>query len=180
MTDVYVRYAARRVNGVFSPESRLVLLIIPAFLVPAGLLMFGFGAERKLAWILPYVGYGLLNVVTAVASIAMTYVMDSYFEVAAEALLLINGGSKLIAWAFTYGFVPWTTSAGYESVCKISLFAILPKPLLIRRAGIWHHGSHLRRLDPPCCSDVRRWCSCAGLYHNKNENHLLVIDADAQ
>ena len=121
MTDVYVRHYARRHNGIFSPESRLVLLTIPALLVPAGLLMFGFGAERKLHWIVPFIGYALLNVVTSVASIAMTYVMDSYFEVAAEVLLLINGMSKVIAWAFTYGFVPWTVSAGYESVSPLLL-----------------------------------------------------------
>ena len=64
--------------------------------------MFGFGAEPKLHWIVSFVGYALINVVTSVTSIAMTYVMDS-FEVAGEALLLINGMSKVIAWAFTYG-----------------------------------------------------------------------------
>lgn len=78
--------------------------------------MFGFGAERKLHWAVLYVGYAFLNIVTAVASIAMTYVIESYFEVAAEALLLVNAMKNVVGWGFTYGFVPWTVSAGYETV----------------------------------------------------------------
>ncbi len=125
LTDVCVRYSARRNNGKFSPEARLLLLTIPTLIVPTGLLMFGFGAQRKLHWAVLWVGYAFINVVTCVASIAMTYVMDSYFEVAPEALLMINGMSKIIAWGFTYGFVPWTTNAGYERVRHPRPVAIL-------------------------------------------------------
>jgi MFS family permease len=91
LTDVYARQSARRDSERFSPESRLVLLIIPALIVPAGLLMFGFGSERKLHWVVLFVGYGCINVVNGAASIAMTYVMDSYFEVVVECLLMVNG-----------------------------------------------------------------------------------------
>lgn len=116
LTDVYVRRWAKTHDGVFSPEARLVLLIPLALIVPAGLLMFGFGAQEGLHWAVLYVGYGFLNLVTGVAAIAMTYVMDSYFEVAAEALLLVNGMKNVAGFGFTYGFVPWTTSAGYKTV----------------------------------------------------------------
>lgn len=40
-TDIIAQWQARRNNGVFEPEARLVALIIPFFLVPAGLLMYG-------------------------------------------------------------------------------------------------------------------------------------------
>ena len=39
-TDRIAQWQARRNNGVFEPEARLVALIIPFFLVPAGLLMY--------------------------------------------------------------------------------------------------------------------------------------------
>jgi len=119
LTDVYAKYAARRNSGRFSPESRLVLLIIPALIGPAGLLMFGFGAQRQLHWLILFVGYGFINIVPAAATIAMTYVMDSYFEVAAECLLMVNGMKNVAAFGFTYGFIPWTTSVGYETVCAL-------------------------------------------------------------
>jgi hypothetical protein len=121
LTDVYVRHWAKTHDGKFSPEARLVLLIPLALIVPAGLLMFGFGAQEGLHWPVLFVGYGFINVVTGVAAIAMTYVIDSYFEVAAEALLLVNGMKNVAGFAFTHGFVPWTTSAGYETVsCSAS------------------------------------------------------------
>ena len=119
VTDVYVKWHAKHHEGIFSPESRLVMLIVPALFVPAGLLMFGFGAERHLHWAVLFVGYFFLNFCNAAASIGMSYVMDSYFEVSAEALLLINGAKNAVGFAFTYGFVPWTVSAGYEMVSTL-------------------------------------------------------------
>ena len=38
-TDYYSQWRARKNNGVFEPETRLVPLIIPFFIVPIGLLM---------------------------------------------------------------------------------------------------------------------------------------------
>lgn len=81
--------------------------------------MFGFGAQQKLHWSVLFIGYLFINVVNGVANIAMTYVMDSYFEVAAESLLLVNGMKNVAGWAFTYGFIPWTESVGYETVSDL-------------------------------------------------------------
>ncbi|KAJ9606384.1 hypothetical protein H2200_009345 [Cladophialophora chaetospira] len=141
LTDIYARRCARRNGGKFVPESRLVLLIIPSILGPCGLLMFGFGAQRSLHWAVLYIGYGLISIVPAAASIAMTYVMDSYFEVAAEGLLVVNGIKNVVAYGFTYGFIPWTASVGYETVfgtmAGIWIFTLLlAVPLYVWGAGI--------------------------------------------
>jgi hypothetical protein len=40
LTDRFAKWHARRNNGVFEPESRLVLLVIPFLIVPTGLLLF--------------------------------------------------------------------------------------------------------------------------------------------
>jgi hypothetical protein len=37
-------------------------------------------------------------------------------EVAAEGLLVVNGVKNVAAFGFTYGFIPWTASVGYETV----------------------------------------------------------------
>lgn len=39
LTDRIAERQARKNNGIFEPETRLVALVIPFFLVPAGLLM---------------------------------------------------------------------------------------------------------------------------------------------
>src|SRR5271156_5319537 len=42
LTDTFVKYRARRNNGVFEPETRLVAMIIPFFIIPIGLLMYSY------------------------------------------------------------------------------------------------------------------------------------------
>lgn len=77
-----------------------------------------------------FVGYGFINVgLTAVPSIGMTYVMDSYFPVAPEALLLVNGLKNVVAFGFTYGAVPWVVARGYQ---EVSLAMVLPASV-----GFW-------------------------------------------
>lgn len=77
--------------------------------------MFGFGATKKLHWAVLFVANGFINVgVTGVASIGMTYVSDSYFPVAHEALLVINGLKNVVAFGYSYGVTPWIVSAGFE------------------------------------------------------------------
>lgn len=39
LTDKFAEWSARRNNGIFEPEARLTALIIPFFIVPAGILM---------------------------------------------------------------------------------------------------------------------------------------------
>ena len=117
LTDVYCKWCARRNDGVFRPETRLHLLFIPTICVPIGLLLFGFGAQNRLSWVYIYVGYGFVNVgLTGVANIGMTYVMDSYFPVAAEALLLVNGLKNVVAFGFTFGITPWIAASGCKNV----------------------------------------------------------------
>ena len=48
LIGVYIKWQAKRHDGFFLPELRLVMVVVPALLVPAGLLMFGFGVERYL------------------------------------------------------------------------------------------------------------------------------------
>ena len=116
LTDYFVRWHARRHEGIFSPESRLFTLVVSALIVPAGILMFGFGAQEKLHWAVLYVGYFFLNMCNITPTVAMSYVLDTHEEVAPEALVLINGLKNAIGFGFTYSFVPWTTSVGYAKV----------------------------------------------------------------
>lgn len=78
--------------------------------------MFGFGAQKGLHWIVLYIGYGFISISPAAANIAMTYVLDSYPEVALESMLMVNGVKELVAFAFTYGFTHWLSKVGYATV----------------------------------------------------------------
>jgi hypothetical protein len=135
-TDIYSEWRARRHRGVFEPESRLHLLLFPSVCVPLGLVLFGFGVQKHLSWGVLFVAYGCINVgLTGVANIGMTYVMDSYYPVAADALLMINGLKNVVAFGFTDAVIPWITASGYEKVCEV--------PALIGGSADRHVDRHL-------------------------------------
>ena len=117
LTDIFATWRARHNGGIFEPESRLPLVAIPWVLVPTGMFMFGYAAQNQLHWAIGYVGYGFISIgITGTANIGMIYVMDSYYPVAAECLLLINFLKNVIAFGFLYGVVPWITESGYAKV----------------------------------------------------------------
>ncbi|KAJ9626697.1 hypothetical protein H2204_009967 [Knufia peltigerae] len=142
-TDWVARRAARRNHGKFTPESRLVLLVVPFVVGPCGLLMFGIGAQKRLHWIVLFIGYGMINVLPATASIAMTYVMDSYFEIAAEGLLVVNGVKNIVAFGFSYGFIPWSAKVGYTVVLGTMSGILMFVLMLYIPIYIW--GAKIRR-----------------------------------
>jgi len=85
LTDKIAEWSARKNMGIFEPEARLIALIIPLIITPAGLLMlhisealangrFGLGIQHQTHWIVPFIGYGMTSFgCTSVPSIAMTY-----------------------------------------------------------------------------------------------------------
>ncbi|KAF1983884.1 MFS general substrate transporter [Aulographum hederae CBS 113979] len=114
MVDRYSDWRAKKNNGVFQPETRLVLVIIPILIAPAGCLLFGYGVQNVMHWTTLFFGYGMVAVgLTAVPVIGMTYVSDCYYPVAPDALLLVNGLKNVVAFGFLYGVVPWVTEVGY-------------------------------------------------------------------
>lgn len=50
VVDRYSAWRSRKNHGVFQSETRLHLLIIPALVVPAGCLVFGYGVAETLNW----------------------------------------------------------------------------------------------------------------------------------
>lgn len=50
VVDKYSDWRSKKNSGVFQPETRLHLLIIPTLIVPAGCLAFGYGAAKDLNW----------------------------------------------------------------------------------------------------------------------------------
>jgi hypothetical protein len=85
LTDTYTRWRTRKNHGVFEPEGRLVAMIIPIFVVPAGVLMFspssskaksryGLGIAHVTPWPLPFIGSSLVYFgIGCIPTITMTY-----------------------------------------------------------------------------------------------------------
>ena len=66
---------------------------------------------------------------TSIGDIAMAYAMDSYYPVAAESLLLINGAKNVVAFGLSFAAVPWVEHQGYAAafgtMAGIMVFALL-------------------------------------------------------
>lgn len=89
-TDLIAERMARRNNGIFEPESRLIPLIIPFLLEPVGLIMFSFhffvltsrygvGVDRVDSWAVGFIGYGFLCFgLATIPAITMTYGMNRH------------------------------------------------------------------------------------------------------
>lgn len=116
LVDRFCDWRLRRHGGVFEPESRLYLLVLPALITGGGCLLFGFGVQQTLHWTSLFFGYGMVSfALTAVPTITMAYVSDCLLPVNADALMLVNGTKNVVAFGFLYGIVPWVTEAGYAA-----------------------------------------------------------------
>ncbi|KAL6241644.1 hypothetical protein RBB50_011426 [Rhinocladiella similis] len=115
-SDKYAQWKSRRSDGVFQPEVRLLFNWLPGVFVPAGLLMYGYGAADQLPWIVIFIGAGCIAVgLTAVANVGMTYSVESYYPIAAESLLVINGFKNILAWAISYRGIQWIEDQGFKN-----------------------------------------------------------------
>lgn len=96
LVDVWSDWRSRKNQGVFEPESRLALLVLPTLITGAGCLVFGYGVEHALHWTSIFFGYGMISfALTAVPTITMAYVSDCVLPVNADALMLVNGKSPM-------------------------------------------------------------------------------------
>ncbi|KAF2136898.1 uncharacterized protein K452DRAFT_258446 [Aplosporella prunicola CBS 121167] len=151
LVDRYSDWRARRARGVFRPETRLPLLVVPCVCVPAGCVLFGYAAERGWHWALLFVAYGLVAVgLTAVPIMTFVYVSDSYFPVSPDALLLINGLKNIVAFGFLYAIVPWVGRVGYtacfgtQAGIYVAVVVVLGVPLYVFGEKIRHRTARWR------------------------------------
>jgi MFS family permease len=92
LVDVFCDWRTRHNKGVYQPENRLYLCVLPLLVTGAGCIVFGYGVERTLHWTSLFFGYGMVSVaLTAIPTITMAYVSDCVLPVNSDALMLVNG-----------------------------------------------------------------------------------------
>ncbi|KAI1859012.1 uncharacterized protein JN550_012274 [Neoarthrinium moseri] len=144
LVDVYSDWRARKNNGVFEPESRLLLTVLPLIITGAGCLVFGYGVERTLHWTSLFFGYGMVSfALTAVPTITMTYVSDCVLPVNMDALMLVNGLKNIVAFGFLYGIIPWVEDVGYVN-CFGAQAGIFVAIILIGATSLIIFGAKMR------------------------------------
>jgi MFS family permease len=103
ISDIVVRFMARKNDGVYEPEYRLVMAIPITLATTIGLMGFGWSAEERDNWIVPTVFFGIISFGCSLASTtAVTFVVDSYRVYAGEALVTLNFSKSKLAFT-THG-----------------------------------------------------------------------------
>lgn len=145
-SDVVVRYMARRNDGIYEPEYRLVMAIPIAISTAIGLMGFGWSAEERDAWIVPTVFFGIISFGCSLGSTtAITFCVDSYRQYAGEALVTLNFSKNVfhgLVWSLF--FPQWLEHEGSKDVflaiggiqLGCMLFTI-PMYIFGKRARMW-------------------------------------------
>lgn len=146
VSDIVVRFMARRNGGLYEPEFRLVMAIPVALATTIGLMGYGWSAQAHDAWIVPTVFFGIISFGCSLGSTtAITFAVDSYRVYAGEALVTLNFSKNILhGLVFSLFFTDWLESDGAKSVFLalggIQLFFLLwtvPMYVWGKRARMW-------------------------------------------
>lgn len=113
LSDKHVLWMAKRNNGVLEPEFRLWLLFITLLISPAGLIMFGVGADKVWPREAIYVGLGFIGFGWgSIGDTAMSYLMDAYPEIVIQGMVGVSIINNTLACIFTFVCSYWLDGAG--------------------------------------------------------------------
>ncbi|KAK2779057.1 major facilitator superfamily transporter [Colletotrichum kahawae] len=139
---------ARRNNGIREPEHRLWVLALSGITSAAGLITWGVGAYHNVHWVGLIFGLGMLTfgVVTG-GSIAVSYNVDCFKEIAGETTVSIMLIRNTIGFGFSYAITPWWTTQGLQdcfiTAAMVSIACTFTFVIMII------YGKHLRRCSIP-------------------------------
>ncbi|KAH7323642.1 serine/threonine kinase 16 [Rhexocercosporidium sp. MPI-PUGE-AT-0058] len=138
LSDWLILVLAKRNNGIYEPEFRLYLCILPALLGPAGLLLYGVGATAGLPWIAPFCGIGLFGFALAsVSNLSLVYLYDSYLDILGGTLVAVTVVRNGLATVIVFAFSPWVAGMGYRNTFILCAVLALIAMLTVIPMIIW-------------------------------------------
>ncbi|KAI8964592.1 MFS general substrate transporter [Daldinia sp. FL1419] len=142
-------YLKSRADNNTAPEYRVPLMIPGAILIPLGLLIYGWTAERCLHWIVPDIGIAILGcgIINNTQSM-QAYVMDAYSQYVASASAASQFLRSITGFAFPIFAPAMYKGLGYgwgNSVLALTFVVIgWPAPFVL-----WTYGAKLRAMGKP-------------------------------
>ncbi|KAJ5096635.1 hypothetical protein N7456_007356 [Penicillium angulare] len=114
--DTLAKFYVKRNNGVFHPESRLIIVWLAMPFMLSGLVIVGFSLQRHYHYMLVALGWGLytFGMIINSASVNM-YVLNSYPEASGEVGMWINFSRTAGGFIISYFQVKLVNRVGAES-----------------------------------------------------------------
>lgn len=146
VSDVIVKFLARRNGGLYEPEFRLLMTLPVAITTVAGLMGFGWSAEAGNHWMVPTFFFGLISFGCSLGSTtAITFCVDSYRQYAGEALVTLNFTKNIgHGLVFSLFVAHWMHGEGPKEVFMwigiiqlIILITTIPMYIYGKRARMW-------------------------------------------
>ncbi|GAB7335700.1 hypothetical protein MBLNU13_g08006t1 [Cladosporium sp. NU13] len=139
---------ARRNCGVREAEHRLWVLVVSGVISTAGLITWGVGAYHGVHWIGLVFGLGMLTFgcVTG-GSIAVSYNVDCFKEIAGETTVSIMVIRNTIGFGISYAITPWWQTQGLQN-CFITA-GMISIACTFTFFGMIVYGKRLRRWSIP-------------------------------
>ncbi|KAH3950927.1 hypothetical protein HBI56_087590 [Parastagonospora nodorum] len=116
-SDAIAKFMARRNNGVFEPEFRLVLMIPATIFATIGFVGFGMSAQQGVPIVWPVVFMSIHSLSVPFASTAsLTYVIDCHPKDANQAFVTINFTKAVFTFVATTYANGWMAHVGPQTV----------------------------------------------------------------
>ncbi|KAK6079313.1 major facilitator superfamily transporter [Seiridium cupressi] len=149
ITDCLWQHLKTRHGEDTAPEYRVLLMVPGAILIPLGLFIYGWSAERYFDWIVPDVGIAIFGCGVILNIQAMqAYVVEAYRKYVASASAAAQLLCSIAGFAFPIFAPAMYRSLGYgwgNSVLALAFVIIgWPAPFLL-----WKYGAKLRALGKP-------------------------------
>ncbi|KAH8807273.1 serine/threonine kinase 16 [Xylogone sp. PMI_703] len=123
MGDYIIVRMARHRGGIWKAEYRLWLFIGPVFILPFSLLLWGLGAAHKVHWFgLVFSEFLTGLVVTIIAQLSVSYLIDSYKDLSGDAIVSIVLIRNSMSFGIGYAVTPWVTNLGLQNAYLVAAF----------------------------------------------------------
>ncbi|KAG5801047.1 hypothetical protein H9Q71_014370 [Fusarium xylarioides] len=159
--DWVVVKLAKRNKGIFEPEMRLYILLLPALLMGGGLVFFGVSADKGWHWIYPSIGGAMFGFgMASMIDISCTIVIDIYQTLTAEAFISVTFIRNIPSIGVPFGVVGWISSIGISKLFIISGCVATVVCFLFIPCAIW--GRRVRENTWQMYESVRELKGAAG------------------
>ncbi|KAL4810097.1 major facilitator superfamily domain-containing protein [Aspergillus unguis] len=145
-SDRIAAHLTKKNNHIREAEMRLPALLPAFFLAPAGLIVYGFTAEKSLHWTGFFAGVAMVQCGSYFFfTFTLAYAVDSYFADVSEMLIAMNLGKQAISFGMGSFLLDWIESRGYRVVIAGVFCAVVMANNLLLPV-FWFAGRWIRRV----------------------------------